>query len=130
MLHPKDFEVNEAWIAFHLNTAPIRTEDEGDFNCVALMDAASCLILGSELIPVTTSRPIQLEFRHLVESARRHKQRLPERLFLPQGEFSDELIREASEQGINVESVSENELLVFTLEARQGFAEYVEKAPQ
>jgi hypothetical protein len=50
VLHPEQFEVNEAWIAFQLNGAPIRTEDDGDFNFIALMDAASCFILGSEFI--------------------------------------------------------------------------------
>lgn len=53
MLHPQQFEVNEAWIAFRLNGAPVRTERDGDFNCIALMDAASCFILGSQFIPVT-----------------------------------------------------------------------------
>jgi hypothetical protein len=45
MLHPSQFKINEAWIAFRLNGAPIRTERDGDFNCIALMDAASCFIL-------------------------------------------------------------------------------------
>ena len=126
MLHPNDFEVNEAWIAFRLNTAPIRTEENGDFNCIALMDAASCFILSSDLIAVDTAGPTQLEFRHLVESAQRHNQRLPVMLFLSRGEFSDQLTREATEQGIEVVSVPENELLVFTEEARRGFAEHFE----
>jgi hypothetical protein len=57
MLHPKQFEVNEAWIAFRVNGAPVRTERDGDFNCIALMDAASCFILGSEFIPLTAAEP-------------------------------------------------------------------------
>ncbi len=44
MLRPNQFEVNEAWIVFRLNNAPIRIEHEGSFNCIALMDAASCFI--------------------------------------------------------------------------------------
>jgi hypothetical protein len=32
MLHPQQFEVNEAWIAFRLNGMPVRTERDGDFN--------------------------------------------------------------------------------------------------
>jgi hypothetical protein len=51
MFEPKQFEVNEAWIAFRLNNAPIRTERDGDFNCIALMDAASCFLLASDLFP-------------------------------------------------------------------------------
>ena len=57
MLHPHQFEVNEAWIAFRLNGTPVRTERDGDFNCIALMDAASCFILGLEFIPATSAEP-------------------------------------------------------------------------
>jgi len=51
MLEPNQIEVNEAWIAFRINSAPIRTEQDGDFDFIVLMDAASCFILGSELFP-------------------------------------------------------------------------------
>lgn len=47
---PDDYAVHEAWIVFRLNEAPIRTEREGDFDAVCLMDAASCYILGMELV--------------------------------------------------------------------------------
>lgn len=39
MLHPNQFQVNEAWILFQLNKEPIRVESEGAFSCLALMDA-------------------------------------------------------------------------------------------
>jgi hypothetical protein len=61
MLHPSQFEVNEAWILFRLNRAPVQTELEGDFNCIALMDAASCFILSSELIAITAVEPGRVE---------------------------------------------------------------------
>jgi len=48
MLHPNQFHVNETWIAFQLNETPIITDRDGDFNIIALMDAASCFILGME----------------------------------------------------------------------------------
>ena len=47
MLHPNQFQVNEAWIAFKLNDEPIHAELDGDFSFLALMDAASCFILSS-----------------------------------------------------------------------------------
>ncbi len=130
MLHPKQFEVNEAWIAFRINNAPIRTERDGDFNCVALMDAASCFILSSEFIPVTAEEPTQADLRRLFENAQRHKQQLPKTLFVPDGEVTDLLHREATEQNIDVVRVSESELLIFIGEARQGFAEEFEDAPR
>jgi hypothetical protein len=44
VLHANQFQVNEAWIAFKLNEGAIHTENDGDFNFLALMDAASCFI--------------------------------------------------------------------------------------
>ncbi len=130
MLHPKQFEVNEAWIAFRLNRAPIRTERDGDFNCIALMDAASCFILGSEFIPVTAAEPTEAEFRRLLKTGQAHKQQLPKTLFVPREDAADLLAREATHQEIDVVRVPESELLIFIGEARQGFAERFEEAPE
>ncbi len=130
MLHPKHFEVNEAWIAFRLNNVPIRTERDGDFNCIALMDAASCFILGSELIPVTAAEPTRAQFRRILKNAQRHKQQLPRTLFIPREDVADLVTREAAQQNIDVVRVSESELLIFTGEARQAFAERFEEDPR
>ena len=127
MLHPKQFEVNEAWIAFRLNKAPIRTELDGDFNCIALMDAASCFILGSEFIPVDDAEPSQAQARRLLENGRSHKQQLPKTLFVAREGVVDLLALEATRQKIDVVRVSERDLLIFTGEARQAFAEQFEE---
>jgi len=126
MLHPNQFDVNEAWIAFRLNRVPIRTEDDGDFTCIALMDAASLYILGTELVPVSAEEPVKDEYRRLLNSARRHRDELPKSLFLPREEVVDALAHEATMQGIDVVRVSENELLIFTREAREEFAKQFE----
>ena len=126
MLHPKQFEVNEAWIAFRLNNAPIRTERDGDFNCIALMDAASCFILGSEFIPVTLAEPTRAHFRRLLEDAARYKQQLPKTLFVSREDIADQVTLEATQQRIDVVRVPESALLIFIREARDGFAERFE----
>ena len=123
MLHPQQFEVNEAWIAFRLNNAPVRTELDGDFNCIALMDAASCFILGTEFVPVTVAEPTQAQLRRLFKTAQRHKQQLPKTLLVPREDVADLMTREAAHQNIDVVRVPEIELLIFIGEARQGFAE-------
>ena len=130
MLHPNQFEVNEAWIAFRLNRAPIRTEHDGDFNCIALMDAASCFILSTELIPVAAAEPTQREFRRLLKNAQSHRQELPKSLFVLREDIVDVLAREAMRQSIDVVRVSETELLIFIGEARQEFAEQFEEVPR
>lgn len=55
MLHPNQFQVNEAWIAFQLNDLPIETMQDGSFNCIALMDAASCFIVGDVFMATTAA---------------------------------------------------------------------------
>ncbi|MEP6547955.1 MAG: hypothetical protein ABJD53_10870 [Gammaproteobacteria bacterium] len=127
MLHPKQFEVKEAWIAFRLNTAPIQTERDGNFNCIALMDAASCFILCSELIPVAGAEPTRAQFRRLLKDAKRHKQQLPKTLFVPREDVADRVTLESAQQNIGVVRVPESELLVFIGEAREAFAERFEE---
>ena len=57
MIEPSQFQVNEAWIAFKLYDAPISTEEDGDFNVLALMDVASCYILGTEFVSTGSAEP-------------------------------------------------------------------------
>lgn len=130
MLHPQKFEVNQAWIAFRLNGTPVRTERDGDFNCIALMDAASCFILGSQLIPVTAVEPTRAQFRRLLKNAQRHIEQLPNTLFIAREDIADLMTREATHRNINVVRVAESELLVFIGEARQAFAERFAEAPR
>lgn len=123
MLEPKQFVVNEAWIAFRLNSAPIRTEADGDFNCIALMDAASCFLLASDLFPLRMPDAAHLPTRRLLMQAKRHKQQLPKTLFVPKGDAAEVLVDEALRQKIHVVSVLESEVRIFIGEARQEFAE-------
>lgn len=122
MFHPNQFEVNEAWVAFQLNSAPIQTESDGAFDCLALMDAASCFIFGPELLPVEDSRLIDTEVQRLFQTARSHKQQFPKTLFVAQKlRVADTVIKEAKRQDIDVVRVPENRLLVLTGEAREAF---------
>jgi hypothetical protein len=130
MLHPQDFKVNEAWIAFRLNHAPIRTARDGDFNCISLMDAASCFILHSETIPVTAAEPTRAQFRRLLKNAKRHKQQLPKTLFVPSEDVADRMTHEATQQQIEVVRIPESEILIFIGEARQGFTEWFARGPR
>jgi hypothetical protein len=124
MLHPNQFEVNEAWLAFKLNELPIRTERDGDFNCIALMDAASCFILGNAFASVGESEPSRTAVRQLLEDAEAHKHHLPKTLFIPTGQFNSILPAEAERRGIAVVRVPEDQLLVFIGEARESFKEH------
>ena len=123
MLHPNQFAVNEAWIAFQLNDAPLQTEQDGSLNCLALMDAASCFILGSEFIAASEEEASQLEIRRLLKKGKSHKNQLPKTLFLAREQLGASIEREAVRQKITVVRVPKSELLVFIAEAREAFRE-------
>jgi hypothetical protein len=123
VLHPKQFQVNEAWIIFQLNDAPVRTERDGAFNCVALMDAASCFMLGMVMVPMDEAEPSKLEAKRLLKMGWAHKKQYPTTLFMPTGRFPAILTAEAKRQGISLVPVHESELLAFIGEAQQGFKE-------
>jgi hypothetical protein len=130
MLHPQQFEINEAWIAFRLNSKPVRIEGDGDFSCIALMDAASCFILGSELIPVSAKEPTATQFRRLLKNSQSHKQQLPKTLFIAREDAADLMTRAAMRLNIAAVRVPELELVLFIGGARQAFAEQFEQAPR
>lgn len=130
MPHPRQFQVNEAWIAFQLNDAPVRTEQDGSFNCICLMDAASCFILGTVLVPVEEPEPSELDVRRLLKTGWEHKQEFPTTLFVPTGQFPAILPAEAKRRGISVVPVRESQLQIFIGEARQGFKEHIEEKGQ
>ena len=123
MLHPNQFHVNEAWIAFKLNDVPICTESDGDFNFIALMDAASCFILSSAPVPTNAAEPSKMEAKRLLKEGQAHKQQLPKTLFIPSAQPAALLSAEAKRQGISVVRVPEDQLLLFIGEAREGFRE-------
>jgi hypothetical protein len=124
VLHPTQFQVNEAWIAFQLNEAPVHAGEDGDFNLIALMDAASCFLLSNALVPASAAEPSKLEARSLLKKGRAHKKELPKTLFIPSNQPANLLATEAERQGIAVVRVPDIELLLFTAEAREGFKEF------
>jgi len=123
MLHPNQFTVNDAWIAFRLNDAPIVTERDGDFDCLALMAAASCYMLGMELYPAGATGPSAPASRGLLQQGHDHAGAWPPKLFVVEGQVPGALCQEAARLNIEVVTVPEAELLVFIGDARDGFKE-------
>lgn len=120
MLYPNKFQVNEAWITFKLNDQPVHTGQDGDFNIFALMDAASCFLLGFVPVSVKSAEPSKLESLRLLNQGHAHKKRWPRTLFVPSEQAVTLLTAEAEGLGIGVVRISEDHLLSFIGEARQG----------
>ena len=128
MLEPHQFKANEAWVAFQLNDAPIETEQDGNFNCIALMDAASGYIFGTAFVSALEAEPSAFEARRLFKAGWAHNNQHPVTLFVPKGQFQTVLSAEASRHGVTVVPVHDAELPAFTGEARQGFREHVQNS--
>jgi hypothetical protein len=123
MLHPNQFKVNDAWIAFRLNDAAIVTERDGDFDCLGLMDAASCYIFGMEMYSARATGPSAQASRRLLQQGHGRAGTLPQKLFVAEGQMADAMCQEAAHLNIEVVTVPEDELLVFIGDACDGFKE-------
>ena len=121
MLHPRQFNVNDTWIAFQLNQAPLITDRDGDFNIIALMDAASCFILGIGYVQSGTLELSHSEAKKLLKTGYDHKQQYPKELIIPSQMVADVLISEAKANGINIKKEAEEDLEILLSEARESF---------
>ncbi|MBI2399076.1 MAG: hypothetical protein HYV17_14905 [Xanthomonadales bacterium] len=124
VIHPDDYRVNQTWLIFKVNEVPIRTMEDGDFDCLVLMDAASACIVAQVMVPVTEAEPSLLECKQMFKQGKARKNQLPRELIIPQELQADVLAREAVRQGMKVVRLPETQLQVYTSEARDGFREH------
>ncbi len=125
MLHPNQFQVNEAWIVFKLNDAPVATEQDGDFNVMTLMDAASCYILEMQFVSALSAEMSQLESRRLLNGGHAKSNVYPAKLLLSDDQVAEALVGEAGTLNIDVMHVPSEQLSIFIDEAREGFREHI-----
>jgi hypothetical protein len=121
MLHPNNYRVDETWVAFQLNDAPIPTEQDGDFNCLVLMDAASCYIVSSAMISAEEAEPSLMESKRMLKQGKEQNGAFPLELLIPEELCARVLAAEAERQGIGVVRLPESELRVYTEETRKVF---------
>lgn len=124
-VEPSDFDPNEAWLIFQLNEAPVMTEADGDFNVMAVMEVATKLIFGMELVQAIMPGLPEVQSRRLLAEAEGEAGTRPQKLFIASEYGADDLVKVAKEMEIDVVRVSVEELSDITLEAREGFAAHV-----
>jgi hypothetical protein len=127
MLKPGQFDVNDAWVVFRLNSAPMPTETEGDFNVLCIMDVASSFIFGNELMPVQSGEVTEPVAASLIEAGRARTQSLPTRLLLASELDLERFAALAEKLGVEVQWLTEEELSPLTAETREIFREDFEK---
>lgn len=124
-IEPSDYAHNEAWLLFQLNEAPVLTEADGDFNAMAIMEVATGMIFGMELVQVTMPGLPEFLSRKLLTDAEGQAGLRPRKLFIASEDEAGELIKVAKVMGIEIERVPAKDLSGITQEAREGFAAHV-----
>jgi len=127
-IDPHEYGQNEAWLLFRLNDAPVRTESDGDFNVMAIMDVGTGLILGMEFDGVLEEELSEFASRKLLASAESEAGGRPQRFFVDSEQKVAQLIAAASAMGLEVIPESASNLNPMTQEAREGFAAHVSGA--
>jgi len=82
------------------------------------------------MIPVTAAEPTRAQFRRLLKNAKRHKQQLPARLFVPSEDVAEQMTLEARHQKIEVVRIPESELQVLIGETREEFDDWIKRGPR
>ncbi len=67
--HPSRFAVSAVWIDFQLNETPIDMDNDRSLICISFMDAASCYLLGTELISAAKTEPSPKQARDMLTAA-------------------------------------------------------------
>lgn len=120
-----EFSRNEAWLLFQLNDAPVQTAADGDFNAVAIIEIASGMIFGMELVRTSEAEISEFQSRKLLNAAEGQAGSRPRLLFIASDREAELLSAVAKKMGIMVERVPSNELAPITKEAVDGFQAHV-----
>jgi hypothetical protein len=123
------FEPNDAWIVFRLNSAPLRTRGDGDFNCFAAIDAATLLLHAMEMVPVAMGSPDRVHSGKLLKTAHATTGCLPRLLMIADDDPAEALVAAAEDRGVEVARAPADQIAELTREAREFFAEQFGGSP-
>lgn len=123
MLEHQQFTQGETWIAFLLSDTPIRTERDGDFYPIGLMDAATGIIIGNTLQSVKDSELSTVSVRHILDRGLEYTGSSAGTLILPTDHFGTAFDSEAERRGMTIVTVPFEQLLRVIGHARESFKE-------
>lgn len=125
MLEHQQFVQGETWIAFLLSDTPVRTERDGDFYLIGLMDAATGMLIGNTLQSVNDSMPSNKAVQEILDRGLSDTGSTASTLILPTGHFGTAFESEAERRGITIMSVPFEQLLQLIGHARESFKEFL-----
>jgi len=123
-MHPKEFVVNEAWIALKATEAPIRVEHDL-VDVFVLMDAASMYMFATRMASLGTGSPSIKDASAMLQAGWKKKHEWPKTVVLPDTLPSDNTFAVAArKKGLPVRVVPESDLAVYVEDVRQAFHEH------
>lgn len=118
------YQVNQAWVVFHISDHPVRTEADGNFHVVGLMDAASGYMLGTEFVP-STSELSKFTAKHILKNGYSQSKMYPAQLIIQRELEAKCLEQEAQALGIEISQKSRSQLWPIIGEAIEGFRQHI-----
>lgn len=119
------YHVNQAWIVFRISEHPIKTDADGDFHVVGLMDAASGYMLGTEFVPLSMPEMPQFTAKRILKNGYNTSQQYPAQLIIQKELEAKFLETEANALGINPSRASSSQLWPIIGEAVEGFRQHM-----
>lgn len=125
MLDPAHFEANQAWVAFQLNNRPILTRKDGSFNCLAIVDVGTGMILSNQMVPAAEVEPSAGTAQAVLDDAEARQGEVPQTLFVPMSHPMPVLQSIANQRSIPVVLLPDEQLLHIIGPPSRAFEEYL-----
>ena len=124
-MQPSDFEVNQTWLAYRINSAPINVEHK-EVDLYVLQDAASMFLFGNAFAAAGTDYPEIKEVEKLLNSAYAKRNEWPTELLLPGNPGSDNaLVKFARKHGVKVRGVPESQLSLYIKDTQEAYEDFL-----
>ena len=124
-MQPSDFEVNQTWLAYRINSAPINV-DHKEVDLYVLQDAASMFLFGNVFAAAGTDYPEIKEVEKLLHSAYAKRNEWPTDLLLPGNPGSDNsFAMVARKHGVKVRGVPESQLSFYIKDTQEAYEDFL-----
>ena len=123
-MQPSDFQVNQTWLAYRINQAPLLVEGNA-IDLYVLQDAASMFLFGNAFAAPGADCPDVKEVEKLLGSAYKKGSAWPSELVLPGTHRADNaFIKAAQQHGIAVRSVPESQMSFYIKDTQEAYEEF------
>ena len=103
----------------------MRTEQDGNFDALALMDVATGIIVGMDMVGDSAEEISELQSRKMLKTAFGQVGRMPLQVYVAAEATTGQFAATAQAMGVTIEVVSGAAFAHITEEARAGFATHV-----